>query len=103
LVQNLRNKRIKALPLLITWGIWIARNSVIFKEKYSLPDIIVAKSLFVLAHFPQEKVLPSPKYVMEKRINQTRPWDFFDGPSKDLGVYCAGGETSIFLQLIFII
>jgi hypothetical protein len=27
------NKDFKALPLLISWGIWLARNSEIFKEK----------------------------------------------------------------------
>jgi hypothetical protein len=102
-VQNPRNKRIKALPLLITWGIWIARNSVIFKSKDSLPDIIVAKSLAILAHFPQEKVLPPPRHVHGRK----------NKPELDLGIFSMGlpktsestvgvGESSIFLQLIFI-
>jgi hypothetical protein len=32
-----RNKEIKALPLLLSWGIWLARNAKIFKEKASIP------------------------------------------------------------------
>jgi hypothetical protein len=47
-----RNKEIKALPLLISWGIWLARNAEIFKEKSSIPEVIVAQSLSILSHFP---------------------------------------------------
>jgi hypothetical protein len=76
-LQDHRNKNIKALPLLIHWGIWLAQNASIFKEKVSLPDIIAAKSLAILAHFPQEKGAPPPRQVVEEQINFTRPWDFF--------------------------
>jgi len=37
-----RNKDIKSLPLLLRWGIWLARNARIFKEKASIPEVIVA-------------------------------------------------------------
>lgn len=101
-VQNPSNKRIKALPRIITRGIWIARNSAIFKSKDSIPNIVVAKSLAILAHFPQEKVSRPPRNVMEEQVNQNRPWDFFDGASKDLGVRCGGGGVLHLLSTYFL-
>jgi hypothetical protein len=68
-VQDHIFKNIKALPLIILWGIWIARNASIFKDKASLPDIIVAQSLTILAHFPQGKDAPPPRKVVAEHID----------------------------------
>jgi hypothetical protein len=63
----------------------------IFKEKASLADLIVAKSLAILAHFPQAKDIPPPRQIVEEQIDFSRPWDFFDGASQDNGEHCGGG------------
>jgi hypothetical protein len=54
--KPLRN--VKALPFIICWGIWLARNKEIFQDKPSLPELTAAKGLAILSHFPQEKVPP---------------------------------------------
>lgn len=76
-VQDHIFKNIKALPIIILWGVWIARNVVIFKDKASLPDIIDAQNLAILAHFPQGKDSPPPRQVVAKQIDFSRAWDFF--------------------------
>jgi hypothetical protein len=53
--HDLAHKKIKSLPLIICWGIWLARNKAIFQDRPSLPDCIVAQGLSILSHFPQEK------------------------------------------------
>jgi hypothetical protein len=49
------NRNIKALPLILNWVVWLARNAVIFRDKSSLPEILVSQGLSTLEHFPQEK------------------------------------------------
>jgi hypothetical protein len=51
-IRDPSHKELKALPLLISWGIWLARNAIIFKEKASIPEAIAAQSLSILSHFP---------------------------------------------------
>jgi hypothetical protein len=58
-LQDPAHKKIKDLPFLISWGIWLARNSAIFKEKETIPEIIATTSLLILAHFPQENNKPA--------------------------------------------
>jgi ribonuclease HI len=81
-VQDHRNKNIKALPLLINWGIWLARNVAIFKEKALLPDIFATKIHLSLHIFDKRKI-PPLRQIVEEQINITRPWDFFNGASQD--------------------
>jgi hypothetical protein len=45
-------KSIKALPLIVCWGIWLARNKAIFQDSPSLPEIVVSQGLSILSHFP---------------------------------------------------
>jgi ribonuclease HI len=84
-----RNKEIKSLPLLISWGIWLARNARIFKEKASIPEVIVAQSLSILSHFPQSKEAPTLRVRKQEAIDSSKPWVFFDGASQNS--ICGGG------------
>jgi hypothetical protein len=54
-LQDPTHKNLKSLPLLISWGVWLARNSTIFQDKASVAELVAAKSLSILEHFPQEK------------------------------------------------
>jgi hypothetical protein len=54
-VSNVSNRGVKTLPLIVNWGTWVARNSTIFKDKSTTPNIIVVQGLIILSHFPQEK------------------------------------------------
>jgi hypothetical protein len=90
-LQDPAHKKIKAFPLLISWGIWLARNSTIFKEKATVPEIIAATSLSILAHFPQEKNKPAIRAIQPELIDSSLPWAYFDGASQNL--LCGGGAV----------
>jgi hypothetical protein len=58
-LQVPEHKKIKSLPLIVCWGIWLARNFVIFKDNPTLPELIASQGLSILSHFPQEKDIPA--------------------------------------------
>jgi len=84
-------RRIKSLPLVVAWGVWLARNSSIFKDNTPTPDIIVEQVLSILSHLPQEKkerAIGIPPIV---QIDHSLPWDYFDGASQNTNQICGGG------------
>jgi hypothetical protein len=94
------NRSIKALPLILNWGIWLARNATVFKDKPSLPELLVAQGLNILAHFPQEKEMRGARIIREEDIDHNKPWDFFDGASQNNHSCCGGGEMFFFFHLL---
>jgi hypothetical protein len=46
-------KHLKALPILVAWGIWIARNTTLFWDDPRSPLRVVANCLSILDHFNQ--------------------------------------------------
>jgi hypothetical protein len=45
-------KKIKALPLNIAWGVWLARNLKLFEGKETLPLKCVVQALNILNAYP---------------------------------------------------
>jgi hypothetical protein len=90
-LQNRDYRKIKALPLLIGLGAWLARNAAIFKDRPSLLEILAVQALSILSHFPQEKDHPAIYIVQPDIIDQSRPWAFFDGVSQNNNQNCSGG------------
>jgi ribonuclease HI len=82
-------KSLRALPLLIIWGVWLVRNSLIFKGVPSAPEITVAKSLAILTSLPTQEVRVKTRQSQEVEIDKTIPWGFFDGASQHN--HCGGG------------
>ena len=82
---------LKALSLIHIWGLWLARNRVIFLEKESSPEEVERKGLDVLSYFPQSRNTPRPRIIVPKQLNKNIPWAFFDGASQNLT--CGGGAT----------
>jgi ribonuclease HI len=80
---------LRALPLLIIWGVWLARNSLIFKGVSLVPEITTAKSIAILSSLstPVERV--KTRQFQEEDIDKTKPWGFFDGASQNNT--CEGG------------
>ena len=78
-----RNKELKALPLLINWGILLARNATISKEKASIPEVIATQSLSIPSHFPRTKEVPTLRVRQQEDIDFTKPWPYFDGASQN--------------------
>jgi hypothetical protein len=84
-----RNKELKALPILISWGIWLAWNATIFKETTSILEVIATQILSILSHFPQKKEAPSLRVRQQEDIDTLKPRDFFDGSSQN-SIYRGG-------------
>ena len=83
--------QLRALLLIHMWGIWLARNRVIFLEKATSPEEVAKKGLDILSYFPQTKNNPSPRIIVLEQLNKNIPWAFFDGASQNLT--CRGGAT----------
>jgi ribonuclease HI len=82
-------KHLRALPLLVTWGVWLARNSFIFKGTPHSPEITAAKSVTLLPSFLSQSPRPSPSQPQGVVIDSASPWGFFDGASQQN--ICGGG------------
>lgn len=59
--NNRATKSIRALPLIISWGIWLVRNKMIFQDSRIEPALVAAQSMGILAHFPQIDEQGAPK------------------------------------------
>jgi hypothetical protein len=100
-LQDPKNNNIKSLPLLINWGVWLSRNSSIFKEKSSIPELIAAQSLSILSHFPQGKDGSTIRQVTKESVDHSRSWAFLMEPHK-MKVCCVEVEQFYTYQnLIF--
>ena len=79
----------KALPLLVIWGIWIACNNLIFSEKCCTPELTATLASGILEAFPQHIRAKNQWNSLEVVIDKTVPWAFFDGAAQDNR--CGGG------------
>jgi hypothetical protein len=90
-LQENRHKELKALPPIVFWGIWLARNSTTFQEKDTAPEITTAQSLSIISHFPQNPTRTGQKTHTPEQIDFTKSWAYFDGASQNN--ICGGGFT----------
>ena len=71
------------LPLLVTWGIWLARNKLIFTGKVCAPTI-TAEMVCGIAHaLPKHLQIKNQREVLALDIDRSTPWGFFDGASQN--------------------
>ena len=94
-VSNPANKGVIPLPLIVMWGIWLARNSSIFKDKEVSSESVAVKSINILAAYPQKSSIPKTKNLSIVEIDKSRPWGFFDGASQN---NLCGGGALLFLS-----
>eukprot|EP00253_Pinus_taeda_P033161 PITA_33161 len=71
------------LPLIISWGIWIARNRSIFQDKGTPIAITASQSTAIFSSIPEPKEAHSQRIVPEMQITEGIPWAFFDGASQN--------------------
>jgi len=81
----------KYLPLLVIWGIWLARNKAIFNDKPSLPEITAVQSVGLFKSLPEHLRAAKQRRVLDVEIDRSRPWAFFDGASQNN--MCGGGAV----------
>jgi len=77
------NQKLKYLPLLVIWGIWLARNKAIFNDRPSLPAITAAQSHGILKSLPEYVRAANQRRILEVEIDHSQPWAFFDGASQN--------------------
>ena len=77
LQASLNNKHYgdyKALPTLIIWGTWLARNKDIFNNVFIPPEIYASKILANLSHFLQDDRPLIVRRVVEEFIDRLSCW-----------------------------
>lgn len=87
--RTVAEKKHKSLPLLVIWGIWMARNSAIFQEKASTPELTSALAVGLFNSFPEHVRAANQRRTMEVEIDRSVPWGFFDGAAQNNA--CGGG------------
>ena len=60
----------KIIPLIISWGIWIARNSLIFEDRRSLNLDIASKAVRIILFFSNGEKPPRSREVSAEAINE---------------------------------
>jgi hypothetical protein len=68
-LQDHRHIELKSLPPIVFWGIWLARNSTIFQEKTTAPQVTATQSLSIFSHFPQNPTKSGPKSHTPEQID----------------------------------
>ena len=82
-------RRYKSLLLLVIWGCWLARNSLIFQHKACTPEITSALTVGIFTAFPQHIRAAKQREVLDLEIDKENPWGFFDGVAQN--DVCGGG------------
>ena len=72
-------KPVKALPSILSWGVWISQKKDIFQDTPSSLEAIVSESVGILSHYPQEKDGKPVQIIQQEVIDKTYPWFFFMG------------------------
>ena len=44
-------KALWAIPLIISWGVWLARNAAIINDQTQVPSVIAIKAIGIVKHF----------------------------------------------------
>ena len=83
------------LPLLVIWGVWIARNNWIFADKGCTPEITANVVGGILTAFPQHVKVKLQREILAVEIDKSLPWGFFDGVAQD---NVCGGELFYILE-----
>ena len=83
----------KVIPLLVTWGIWLVRNNVVFNEKVCTPAITAGQTCGIALALPKHIRVDKQREILELEIDKSSPWGFFDGASQNM-VCGVGGNTS---------
>ena len=82
---------LRVVPFIISWGVWIARNEVIFNNRPCTPVEIAIKVVGIIAFFSYLVYVPRRRVMAEELINKAIPLGYFDGAFGGVPVRCGGG------------
>ena len=86
---------VRSLPLLVIWGVWLARNNLFFVDKACTPKIAAGLSCGILTAFPEHIKVSRHREALEVEIDKSIPWGFFDGATQN---NLCGGGALLFLS-----
>ena len=69
------------LPLLVTWGIWLARNKLVFQGKDCTPAITAGMVCGIATALPKHVRVKNQRDTLVIEMDRSSPWGFFDGAS----------------------
>ena len=84
-----------SLPLLVIWGVWIARNNLIFSEKCCTLEITTTLASGILTAYAQHIRVKNQRDILEVEIDKSFPWAFFNGAAQE---NICGGGAILFLR-----
>ena len=83
------------LPLLVTWGLWLSTNNIIFNEQVSNPSITAIMAYGIIHSFPPHIRVSKQQEVLALDIDRTTPCGFFYGSSQNN--LCGEGGVILYL------
>eukprot|EP00253_Pinus_taeda_P030815 PITA_30815 len=81
--QNYPEGNMRNLPLIICWGVWIARNRSIFEDKESQETTIAIQSIMIYSNILEPEKNKAPRQNRVEQIQEGIPWAYFDGASQN--------------------
>ena len=69
-------------PSLFSYGIWWARNTVIFNNKIIMSEVTSSLVIQWAREYRSQEKEPKVKVLVSTEINKGIPWDFFYGASQ---------------------
>lgn len=85
----------RALPMIFFWGVWIARNRMLFQDKATPIEVTTINSAAIYTAFPAPDPKPSRRSSKIMNLQEGTPWAFFDGASQN---HRAGASLCIFFS-----
>ena len=89
-------KALQALPLIISWGVWLAKNDAIFKDIIKIPTEIAIKVVGIVDHFVESNTNMKYRNIMQESTNLEVSWGYFDGAAGRNPSLCGGGAVLFF-------
>ena len=77
--NDAQNPNFKALPVIVSWGIWLSRNAIIFQEKFTLLEIVARNSVAILGFYPVTGRMRGLKMICPEEIDRGRPYELIIG------------------------
>lgn len=95
-------KHFHAMPLILSWGMWIYHTKFLSQDGKSTPPLISTQAIGVLSHFPKDKDSVDERMIQLEGIDHSNPWVFFMARLIGIAVYVEAPLIFTWLNLLTI-
>lgn len=88
-------KEYRSVHFLALWGIWLARNALLFEDRHIKTFQVFAQICSLFQHYRMTTKVSEARQIGEILIDKTIPWGLFDGASKGPENLVLGGLIDI--------